>query len=226
MRQKYNEQFITIISDNINNIPLSFRNKENNLVNFSFTDPNNIKNKIIEQIKNFIKTSNIQVSSNWELYYSTGINMNLSGFGSSNNSSKPNLEGILDEFNKEKMLSDFIIFFINNSINKFDFLNIREKEELQNTLTINWNKHLKIMGQVIIKDSQHVFSINKINKKNNEILFLVDFDITEKQKYQKIKELSSGVFNCVRIDEILIDGQITTTIFKKMEEPSLSVFDI
>ena len=83
-----------------------------------------------------------------------------------------------------------------------------------------------MMGQVIIKDSQHVFSINKINKKNNEILFLMDFDITEKQKYQKIKELSSGVFNCVRIDEILIDGQITTTIFKKMEESSLSVFDI
>ena len=64
MREKYNEQFITIISDNINNIPLSFRNKENNLVNFSNTYPNDIKNKIIEQIKNFIKTSNIQVSSN------------------------------------------------------------------------------------------------------------------------------------------------------------------
>ena len=63
--------------------------------------------------------------------------MNLSGFGSTNNTSKPNLEGIPDEFNKETMLSDFIIFFINNSINKFDFLNIREKEELQNTLTIN-----------------------------------------------------------------------------------------
>ena len=226
MREKYNKQFITIISNNINNIPLSFRNKENNLVNFSNTYPNDIKNKIIEQIKNFIKTSNIQVSSNWELYYSTGINMDFLGFGSFNNSSKPNLEGILDEFNKEKMLSDFIIFFINNSIKEFDFLNIREKEELQNTLTKNWNKHLKIMGQVIIKDSQHVFSINKINKKNNEILFLMDFDITEKQKYQKIKELSSGVFNCVRIDEILIDGQITTTIFKKMEESSLSVFDI
>lgn len=63
--------------------------------------------------------------------------MDFLGFGSFNNSSKPNLEGILDEFNKEKMLSDFIIFFINNSIKEFDFLNIREKEELQNTLTKN-----------------------------------------------------------------------------------------